>query len=121
VLGSTDRGGSPGDNHVHLEPDQLGRQVAQPLLTPLCIAVLHNEVLAFNIAKLAQSLLESLPQVRGKEGRARIEVPNPIHFSRRLRLGCEWCREDDESQRHHKSDGLVLHKNSIARSAGGMS
>jgi hypothetical protein len=65
VLGSPDRGGSPGDHHIHLEPDQLGRQVAQPLLTPLRIAVLYNEVLALNMAKLAQSLPESLPQVGG--------------------------------------------------------
>ena len=58
VLGRTDRGGSLGHNHVHWEPDQLGRLVAETLFAPLRIAVLNNDVLALDIAELAQPLLE---------------------------------------------------------------
>ena len=39
VLSSADRGGSPSHNHVHLELEQLGRQVEEPLLALLRIAV----------------------------------------------------------------------------------
>jgi hypothetical protein len=38
-----------------------------------------------------------------------MEVPDPIHFRRRLRRGYKRCREDDKSKRHHKSDGLEPH------------
>ena len=34
VLRRTDRGDAPYHNHLHLEPDQLGRQVREPLILP---------------------------------------------------------------------------------------
>jgi hypothetical protein len=60
VLGRADRGDAPCDNHVHLELDQLGRQVAEPLEIPLRITSLHDEVLALDIAEVTQPLLEGL-------------------------------------------------------------
>ena len=71
VLGSAGRGGASCHNHVHLEPDQLGRQVGEPLVLPLRIAVLNDEVLALDIAEVAQTLPEGLQRwigIRGGEG-----------------------------------------------------
>jgi hypothetical protein len=59
VLGRTDRGGSLGHHHVHLEPDPLGCQVAKPFLASLRIPVLNDEVLALDVAECAQTLPES--------------------------------------------------------------
>jgi hypothetical protein len=58
VLGSTDRGGSLCHNHVHREPDQLGRLVTETLFAPLRIAVLQDEVLTLDVTEIAQRLLE---------------------------------------------------------------
>jgi hypothetical protein len=58
VLGGVDGWAAPGHNYVDLEPDQLGRQVAGPLETPLRIAVLDDEVLALHVAEVTQTFPE---------------------------------------------------------------
>jgi len=86
VLGGAGRGGSPCDNHVHLEPDQLVRQVAEPLETPLRVAGLNDEVLALDIAEVVQTLPQGLQlwiECRGDEGWARSEPNDPCTF-----VGC---------------------------------
>ena len=75
------------DNHVHREPDQLGRQVGEPLCLPLRIAVLYDEVLALDIAEVVQTLPEGLQRWIGlREGRAGTEPTDPVHFRRQLSL-----------------------------------
>src|SRR4029079_12211952 len=87
----------------------FGCEVAQPLLTPFCIAVLHDEVLALHIAELTQPLPEDLPQVGDQAGRARTEPPDPVHGRRLLRCGGERRHEDEESKRRDQPDGREPH------------
>jgi hypothetical protein len=61
MLGGADCEAASGwHNHIHFEPDQLGRQVGEPLVVPLRPTVLNDEVLTLNIAKLVQRLQEDL-------------------------------------------------------------
>jgi hypothetical protein len=84
-------------DHVHLEPDQLRREVSQPIVFALRITVLNDEVLALDIAKLAQPLLECLHTWSGlRGGRTKTKPTYPVHLPRRLRLGCECYTEDTE-------------------------
>ena len=68
MLGSTGPWSCHGHNHVDLEPDQLGRHVAEPFLAPLRIAGLHDEVLALDIPEVAQCLQEGPPSGTGLSG-----------------------------------------------------
>jgi hypothetical protein len=109
VLGSADRGDAPCDNHVHLEPDQLGRQVAEPLETPLRIAVLNDEVLALDITEVAQTLPKGLQSRIGIDGMAALESTDPVHFRRLLCLGCERRYEHTQGERDDAPDGATPH------------
>jgi len=60
VLSSAGRGESPGHQPRHRKPDQLGRQVVEPLCTPLRVAELNDHVLALDVAKVAEILSECL-------------------------------------------------------------
>ena len=53
MLGCTDCSDAPCDKHIHLQPDQLVREVAESLETPLRVAVLDDEVLTFDVAEIA--------------------------------------------------------------------
>ena len=68
---------TPRDDDIHLEPDQFGREVGEPLQLPLGQALLQDESLALHIAERAQPLQEgfTLPRVRRK--RASREYPYP--------------------------------------------
>ena len=48
------------DDHVNLEPDQLGREFRQALGLPLGGPELDDEVLALDVAELAKPLAEGL-------------------------------------------------------------
>ena len=100
MLGRADRGGSPGHNHLHLEPDQLGRQVGEPLRLALRIAVLDDDVLALDVAQVAQTLPEGLHTCWGRDGRGerRTEPTDPVHFRRLLCLGDERRHEDTQGE-----------------------
>jgi hypothetical protein len=60
ILGGQSRWRNHHQQDVHLETDQLGREVRQPLVLPFRAAVLHDEVLAFDIAERAHPFEESL-------------------------------------------------------------
>src|SRR4030095_15291381 len=110
LLGRADGGAAPGHNQVHLELDQLGRQVAETFLTSLGIAVLNDKVLALDVAEIAQPLPESLQTRIGvKGGRAGTEPTDPVHFRRLLRVGAEGCQEEakDEHDGEYKSLHLI--------------
>ena len=58
LLRGTDRGGSPADNHVHLEPDQFRREVGESLDLSLGKALLDDEVLPLDVAQRTETLPE---------------------------------------------------------------
>jgi hypothetical protein len=84
---------SYGHNHIHLEPDQLRREVSQPIVSALGVSVFDDEVLALNIAELAQPLQECITLTRVSRQRPTREYTYPGDFWWRLRLGSERCRE----------------------------
>jgi len=100
LLDRVDGGAAPGHNQVDVEPDQLGRQVAETFLASLGIAVLNDEVLALDIAEVVQTLPESLQTRIGvKGGRAGTEPTDPVHFRRLLRFGDKRRHEDTQGKR----------------------
>jgi hypothetical protein len=116
VLGRADRAGSPSDNHVHLEPDQLRRQAGEPLFTLRRIAGLQDEVLALHIAEVAQTLPEGLQTGIRPRGRvAAAEPPDPIHRRRRLGLGGERHEQESEGKDEEEGKGTAHHR-SLRRS-----
>ncbi len=60
VLGRMARLGPRRDDDIHREPNQLGRQVGEPIVVSLRPAVLDGDGLSLHVAKLAQALAESL-------------------------------------------------------------
>src|SRR5262249_22989404 len=99
MLGSADSGSAHSHNHIHLEPDQLGREVGEPLLTPLRRAVLNDEVLALDIPEVAQFLPEGLQVGLGsRETGTGIEPTNPGDFPCWLRRGGKDHGEETQSQ-----------------------
>src|SRR5712691_2628277 len=94
---------------LHLEPDQLGRQVGEPLFPPLRIAVLNDEVLALDIAEVAQPLPEGFQTWIGLPGRARTEPTDPVHFPRWLCVSDKRRREDTEGEGDNDPYGAAPH------------
>ena len=75
---------------LHLETDQLGREVGEPLELPCRPAVLQNEVLAFDIAERAHPLQEGLHKWVSSWGSTKSRKrTDPVHVLRLLRLGGE--------------------------------
>src|SRR5215211_8289522 len=69
---------------LHLEPDQLGRQVGQPVNPILRISIVDDNILALNPPELAQPLPERVEQGR-PIGRGRHpKITYPRHLSRLL-------------------------------------
>jgi hypothetical protein len=95
-------------DEVHLEPDQLGRQVGQPADPTLRISIVDNNIVALNPPELAQTLPERVEQGR-PIGRGRhSKEPDPRHLSRLLRVGGERAsgragKKDDELAASHSA------------------
>ena len=71
-----------GHDNVRLEPDQLGRERREPLVPPLSLAALDDEVLALQVAELLQPLPEGHEgQDVGVDGS---QKPDRGDFRRRL-------------------------------------
>ena len=68
MLGSKGRERPAGHDDVHLEPEQLGREVGEPLGLPLRISILDDDVLALDVAEVAQPLAERLTDVLARGG-----------------------------------------------------
>src|SRR5207302_9153262 len=91
----------PRYDEVHLEPDQLGRQVGQPVDPTLRISIVDDNILALNPPELAQPLPERVEQGR-PVGRGRhCKETYPRHLSRWLPL----CRERRGEERASKTAG----------------
>ena len=54
-------GDGGGDDDVHPSFDELVREFTQPLRAPLCEPLIDDDRLAFDVAELAQTLLEKTP------------------------------------------------------------
>ena len=95
-------------DEVHLEPDQPGRQVGQPVDPTHRISIVDDNILALNPPELAQPLPERVQQGR-PIGRGRHPKKTyPMHLSRVLRVGGErrgknWFRRDQEVPRCTRS------------------
>ena len=75
----------PHDTHeVHLEPDQLGRQVGQPVDPTLRISIVDYNILALNPPEVAQPLPERVEQGRPIGGGRQAKKTYPRHLSRLL-------------------------------------
>src|SRR6266849_1170887 len=93
LLGGESRGCSPGHDDVHVEPNELGREVRQPLVSPLRVSLLECNALSFHVAEIAQAYPERLPRRRVGG-----EQPDPWDRRRRLRPGGERYSKDTQSK-----------------------
>src|SRR5262249_31648137 len=57
-LGGTSCGIGGCDDYVHVETDQVGSQVGQPIDLSFGVSVLNDDILAVDVAQFAQSLLK---------------------------------------------------------------
>jgi hypothetical protein len=89
ALGSKGPGRTRGHDDIHLETDELRREVWERLGLAVRITVLDHDVLTFHVAEVAQPLPERLDDMWGGGGRCRREKTYPRHLSRLLRLGGE--------------------------------
>src|SRR5262249_16287444 len=84
VLGCRPSLRPPRYDEVHFEPDQLGRQVGQPVDPTLRISIVDDNILALNPSEFAQPLPErveqGLPIGRGRQAKKTY----PKHLSRLL-------------------------------------
>jgi energy-coupling factor transporter ATP-binding protein EcfA2 len=74
----------PRYDEVHLEPDQLGRQVGQPVDPILRISIVDDNILALNPPELAQPLPERVEQGRPIGRGRQAKKTYPRHLSRLL-------------------------------------
>jgi hypothetical protein len=81
----------------------------EALETPLRVAGLDDEVLALDVAEIAEPLPKDLLQGSGRHGRTGTEATNPIHFRGLLCLGGERQQEDAEGEEDEASDRGALH------------
>jgi len=90
-------------DEVHLEPDQLSRQVGQPVDPTLRISIVDDNILALNPPDLAQPLPERVEQGwpigRGRQ----TKKTYPRHLSRLLRVGCERRGEEEAERGNHNA------------------
>src|SRR5215211_1549666 len=88
---------------LHLEPDQLGRQVGQPVDPILRISIVDDNILALNPPELAQPLPERIEQGRPIGRRRHPKKTYPRHLSRLLRVGGE--RRGEETHGEDSDEG----------------
>src|SRR5262249_16111551 len=78
VLGGHGGRRTIGHDDIHLETDQLGREVRESLVLPFCPAVLQDEGLAFAIAEREHPLQES-PHIWGLSWGSIKKHTDPVH------------------------------------------
>jgi hypothetical protein len=97
------------DDDIDLAVDELGRELAEPLVLALDPAVLNSDVLSLNIAVLVQGAAEGC-----KERPRRIsEVSYPGHLARRLRIGEEGRHEDAQGESDDEPDSAERHNSPL--------
>src|SRR5262249_39733103 len=96
-------------DEVHFEPDQLGRQVGQPVDPTLRISIVDDNILALNPPELAQPLPERVEQVRPIGRGRQAKKTYPRHLSRLLGPGDERCGEEAQSEDSDECDTSDSH------------
>jgi hypothetical protein len=77
----------PGRDEVHSQPNELGCELWEPVGTALGGPILDDEVLALDVTKLPQALLEGL-EIRGVHDRGRrLQYPDAVDPPGVLRPG----------------------------------
>ena len=98
--------GAGGDDDVNFETDQFGCKVRQPFAFPFCISVLNDNVLSFDIAKLAQPLAKCFDPGRMTDAEAAAQNSYPGEFSPAAAPGRQQQSEcDNEGE---KSDPIWI-------------
>jgi hypothetical protein len=82
---------------VHLEANQLGSEVGQPVQPPLRKSIVDDDVLPFDPPELAQPLPEGLNKMWGSGGRAARKITYPVDLPCLLRCGSK--RRGEETAR----------------------
>src|SRR5262249_46268022 len=88
------------DNHIHVEPPQLGGKLRKAIKLLLGEATLNNEVLAFHVTQLTQGfprgLLDTSP---------RRQIANSVDLPRRLRVDGERRGEQGGGEQKDQHEG----------------
>src|SRR5262249_54860769 len=89
-------GGGARDYHVHVEPNQLGREGGKPLGMVPVPSTLDEDVLTLDVPQLPHPLEESLPgaPASGAVRRGTPEKAQPIDFPGLLRLDYDRPRRE---------------------------
>src|SRR6266446_8409672 len=64
LLGRESRGRAPGHDDVHVEPNEVGREIRESLILPLRASLLERNALSFHVAEIAKAQPERLPRRR---------------------------------------------------------
>jgi hypothetical protein len=83
-MGGPGRSRKHGDDHIDLQPDKVGCELGETLGLALRRPELDEEIVAFRVTKLAQTLTKGGEARRS--ARSAIEDPDSMRLSRRLRL-----------------------------------
>ena len=99
-FGSPDRWHSNRNDDVHLQTDQLGRKVGEPVVRPRRPSGLNRDVLTFHIAQLAQAVPETFEETQPSHVRkgARRQKTYSIELPRQLRLGGARRRQEHSTR-----------------------
>jgi len=98
LLGGESRDPALGDDDIHFETDQLGRQIRKPFSSSVCVPDLEGYVPSFDVTQLAQALSEHVEAIGCFGRRADAEVPEPVDLSGLLALGGHCRNKEDESK-----------------------
>ena len=83
LLGGQRGGRVCDDDNVNLERNQFGRKSGNPVVLFLCISVFDDDVAAFEVTEVTQSLKEGLSQVETSG-----QVARQVAYSRTLAATC---------------------------------
>jgi hypothetical protein len=87
-----------GDDHVDLQPHQLGRECPKLPGLPLGRSNLHDQVLPFHVPPPTERVQEGVVEGRRHRPRPGVQHAHSAHLARLLRLSSEWRGEQDQDQ-----------------------
>ena len=110
MLGRLRRWPPPRHDEVSLEPNQVGREVREPVEV-LGRAVLQGDLLALDPAQVTEPLSEALDVGRDARGGAEEEQTNPGDVPCWRRYGGERCHEKIQGESNQQHDQAARHGN----------
>ncbi len=72
------------DDHIHLEPDELGGELVQTVVPAFGKAKLDDDIPALDVAQVAQSRPQRIDARGPRRGRGHAEKPDPGNGRGRL-------------------------------------